>query len=525
MRMRIEELRKLKEVAALGGGIEKIAKQHEEGKLTARERIDQLLDPGSFIELNILVEHATSAAAGGIVVGHGTIDGRPVCIYAHDQTVMGGSVGALGGYKMYTTIERALQMGIPLIGLYDSPGARARKLESSMRIDQPGGVDMAKYPEEKSAGSVFFPLTEASGVIPQICAVLGSCAGMGVYSSALYDFIFMVDGISHMFITGPRMVKSLIGEDITMEELGGAKVHAQISGLADFRVRTEEECFKKIRRLLSFLPSNHRESPPWKDIGDDPNRQDDSLTDVLPLGSNEPYDMHSIIEAIADNGDFLETKAEFAPEIIVGFAHLDGHPVGIVANQPLVNSGRLTVNSSNKQARFIRFCDAFNIPLVMFVDTPAYTPGREQEHNGTIRNSAKVLYSLCEAIVPRVAVVIRRSYGGAGNLCMGVNPGLGTDFVFAWPTAETSVMTAEQLVDLFYSTEIAQAENPQQLRDQKIKEYRSWYADILSQASLRTHITDVIEPKETRQRLITALKLLRNKKVTRYPKRHGNIPL
>ena len=314
---------------------------------------------------------------------------------------------------------------------------------------------MVKYPEEKSAGSVFYPLTQASGVIPQICAVLGTCAGMGVYSSALHDFILMVDGMSHMFITGPRMVKSLTGEDITMEELGGAKVHAQISGLADFRVGTEEKCFEEIRKLLSFLPSNHRESPPWKDTGDDPDRQDDSLAEIVPVDPDKPYDMHQIIGAIVDNEDFFETKAEFAPEIMVGFARLDGYPIGIIASQPLVNSGRLTVNSANTQARFIRFCDAFNIPLVVLVDTPAYTPGREQEHNGTIRNSAKVLYALCDSIVPRIAVVIRRSYGGAGNLCMGVNPGLGTDFVFAWPTAETSVMKAEQLVDLFYSAEIS----------------------------------------------------------------------
>lgn len=525
MQMRINELRKLKEASLLGGGPEKIAKQHERGKLTARERIDRLLDPGSFAELNMLIGHAIGTPADGIVVGYGTIDGRTVCVYAQDITVMGGSIGALHGYKMYTTVERALEMGVPLISMHDSPGGRALKLESSLRVDQPGGVDLVKYPEEKSGGSVFFPNTQASGAIPQICAVLGSCAGLAVYSPALHDFIFMVDGISHMFITGPRLVKSLTGEDITMEDLGGAKVHAQISGLADFRVKTEEECFEKIRKLFSFLPSNNRESPPRKDTNDDPNRQDDSLADIVPADPDKPYDMHQIIEVIADDGDFFEVKAEFAPELIVGFIRLDGYPVGIVANQPLVNSGSLTVNTSTKQARFIRFCDAFNIPLVMLVDTPAYIPGREQEHAGTIRNAAKALYSLCEAIVPRIAIVIRRSYGGAGNLCMGVNPGLGTDFTFAWPIAETAVMRSEQMVDLFYGKELAQAEDPRQLREQKIKEYRNWHANVLSQASIRTHIKDVIEPRETRQRLIKSLELLRGKKVLRHPKRHGNIPL
>jgi acetyl-CoA carboxylase carboxyltransferase component len=522
---RINELRRVKRICISGGGKEEIARQHRAGKLTARERISSLLDPGTFIEWNLLVGHKISAPADGVIAGHGAIDGRTVCIYAHDRTVRDGSVGALGGYKMYITIERALQMGVPLIGLYDSPGVRALRLESSMRIDEPGGVDMVKYPEGKSAGSVFSPLTDASGIIPQVGAVLGSCAGMGVYSCALHDFIFMVDAISHMFITGPRLVKSLMGEDVTKEELGGAKVHAQISGIADFRLETEEECFKKMRKLLSFLPANYREDPPWKNTDDNPNRQDNLLTQLVPDDPDRPYDMHQIISGITDNGDFFETKAEFAPEIIVGFARLDGHSLGIIANQPLIQSGKLTADSADKQARFIRFCDAFNIPLVVLVDTPAYTPGREQEHSGTIRSSAKVLYALCEATNPRVAVVIRRSYGGAGNLCMGVNPGLGTDFVFAWPTAETSMMKAEQLVDLFYSSEADKSKNSHKLREQKIEEYRNWYADILSQASIRTHITDVIEPRDTRRQLIKSLQFLRSKKVIRQPKKHGNIPL
>ncbi len=524
MQKRINELRKIKEASSLGGGVEKIAKQHERGKLTARERIDRLLDTGSFVELYMLVGHTLGTPGDGIVVGHGTIDGRPVCVYAQDATVQGGSIGALHGYKMYTTVEMALQMGAPVIGILDGPGRRGLKLDLSLRIDEPGGIDMVKYREEKDGSSIFFPNTQASGIVPQISAIMGSCAGIAVYSPALTDFVFMIDKTSHMFITGPRIVKSVMGEDVTMEDLGGAKVHAQISGVASFRMKTEDECFAQIKRLLSFLPSNNSQSPPWKDTGDDSERCDDTLAEIVPVDSRKPYDMHRVIKGIADNGDFLEVKAEFAQEMIVGFIRLDGHPTGIVANQPAVRAGSLTVNSSNKQARFIRFCDAFNIPLVFLVDTPAYMPGLEQEHGGIINHGAKVLYALSEATVPRVAVIIRKAYGG-GSLGMGVVPGLGTDFVFAWPIAETGVMGAEQTVDLFYADEIAKAENPQQMREKLVKEYIDRYANPFFEASIRTHIKDVIEPRETRRRLIKSLQLLRGKKVVRYPKRHGNIPL
>jgi len=524
MQMRIDELRRIKEASLLGGGSEKIAKQHERGKLTARERVDRLLDPGSLTELHMLVGHTMGTPTDGIIAGHGTIDGRPVCIYAQDATVLGGSIGALHGYKMYTTVELALQMGVPVIGMLDGPGRRGLRLSSSLRVDEPGGVDMVKYREEKDGSSIFFPNTQASGIIPQVSAILGSCAGIAVYSPALTDFIFMVDKISHMFITGPRIVKSVMGEDTTMEELGGAKVHAQISGVASFRVKTEDECFEQIKKLLSFLPSNNTESPPRKDTGDDPNRYDDSLAEIVPTDPRKSYDMHKIIERIADNGDFLEVKAEYAQEMIVGFIRLDGHPVGVVANQPSVRAGSLTINSSNKQSRFIRFCDAFNIPIVLLVDTPAYMPGQEQEHGGIITHGAKVLYALSEAVVPRAAVIIRKAYGG-GSLGMGVVPGLGTDFIFAWPIAETGVMGAEQTVDLFYADEIAKAEKPAELREQLIKQYTDRYANPFFEVSLRTHIKDVIEPRETRRRLIKSLELLRGKKLVRYPKRHGNIPL
>ncbi|MFC1957735.1 acyl-CoA carboxylase subunit beta [Chloroflexota bacterium] len=524
MQMRIDELRKIKKASMLGGGAEKINKQHERGKLTARERIDRLLDPESFVEINMMVGHAVGTPADGIVVGYGTIDSRKVCIYAQDATVLGGSIGALHGYKMYKTVELALQMGVPVIGMLDSPGRRGLKADASLKIDQAGGIDMVKYREEKDGSSIFFPNTQASGIIPQISAIMGSCAGIAVYSPALSDFIFMIDKISHMFITGPRIVKSVMGEDITMEDLGGAKVHAQISGVSSFRVETEDECFEGIKKLLSFLPLNNSEAPPRKDTGDNPNRYDDSLAEIVPTNPRKPYDMHRIIESIADNGDFLEVKAEFAQEIIVGFIRLDGYPVGVVANQPLVRAGSMTINSSNKQARFIRFCDAFTIPIVLLVDTPAYMPGLEQEHGGIITHGAKVLYALSEAIVPRVAVIIRKAYGG-GALGMGVVPGMGTDFIFAWPIAETGVMGAEQTVDLFYNDEIAKSTKPAQLREQLTKEYTDRYANPFFEASIRTHINDIIEPRDTRRQLIKSLQLLRGKKVVRYPKRHGNIPL
>jgi len=521
MEKRIDQLREIKEKAVLGGGEAKLAQQREKGKLSARDRIDRLLDPGSFVELNLLVGHASGAPGDGVVVGHGTIDGKVVCLYSQDPTVMGGSIGALHGHKMYTMIETALDMGVPLIGLHDSPGARTARISREPRESEPGE---ARGLSEKSGSSTFFPNTQASGVVPQIAAILGSCAGISVYSPALNDFIFMVDGLSHMFITGPRIVKSVMGEDLTMEELGGARIHAQKSGVADFRVKSEDECLQKIKDLLSYLPSNNRESPAWKDTGDNPDRLDDGLADIVPSNPNKAYDMHRIIKSIVDNGDFLEVKAEFAGEMIVGFTRLDGYPVGIVANQPMVRAGSLTVDSSDKQARFIRFCDCFNIPLVFLVDTPAYQPGSHQEHAGIIRHGAKVLYALCEAVVPRVNILLRKCYGG-GSLGMGVVPGMAADFNFAWPIFEQSVMGAAQTVDLFYYQEIAKAENPEQYRQQLINEYQDRFANPFAAVSGATNIQDVIEPRETRRRLIQAFKLLRAKKITRYPKRHGNIPL
>lgn len=514
----IARLREAREIAISGGGEQKIAKEHEKGKLTARERIDLLLDPGSFNEFNMLVKFKLGAPGDGIVTGHGTIDGRVVCIFSHDTTVFGGSQGYIHGRKLYKIHEIALDMGVPIIGLNDSPGARVIKPELA------GSDDPYRVSDEKHGGVVFFINSRCSGAVPQISAILGNCTGGSVYSPALTDFIFMVDGLSHMCITGPRVIKSVMGEDVTLEELGGAKVHAQVTGIADFRVKTEQECMQEIRRLLSFLPSNWREHPEWRDTGDDPERFTDALSEVVPAEPTKVYDMHLVIKQIVDNGDFLEVKQEFAGEMIVGFARLAGYVVGTVANQPMVRAGCMSADSSDKQARFIRFCDAFNIPIILLVDTPGYLPGKAQEHSGIIRHGAKVLYALSEATVPKIAILMRKVYGGAA-LGMGILPGFGTDLVYAWPTAEVGAMGAEQAVELFYTEDIKAAANPEEFRAEKIQKYSELYGDSLTLASQATYVQDVIEPRETRRCLTRSLRLIRGKKIEPYPKRHGNMPL
>jgi acetyl-CoA carboxylase carboxyltransferase component len=518
MEEHISRLREAKKAATMGGGEQKIDREHGKGKLTARERLGLLLDPGSFNEFNMLVKHGVGASGDGIVIGHGEIEGRTVCVFSHDATVFGGSQGYMHGRKLYRIHEMALDMGVPLIGLNDSPGARV------VRPELAGSDDPYRVSDEKHGGVVFFINTCCSGVVPQITAILGNCTGGSVYSPALTDFIFMVDGISHMCITGPRVIKSVMGEDITLEELGGAKVHSQLTGVADFRVKTEAECMQGIRRLLSFLPSNCQKSPGKKDSSDDPERYANALGNIVPAGATKGYDMHRVIREIVDNGDFLEVKPEFAGEIIVGFARLEGSAVGIIANQPMVRAGGMSVDSSDKQARFIRFCDAFNIPLVLLVDTPGYLPGKAQEHAGIIRHGAKVLYALSESVVPKIAVLLRKVYGGAA-LGMGILPGFGTDLIFAWPTAEVGAMGAEQAVELFYAEDIRAADNAGEYRAQKIREYRELYADSLALASQVTYIQDIIEPEETRRCLTRSLRLIRSKKKEPYPKRHGNMPL
>ena len=517
MEQRVNQLRELKQKAVLGGGETKIAKQHEKGKLSARERIDRLLDPGSFVELQMVVKHMSDSSGDGIVVGYGTVDGRQICVFSQDATVQGGSIGSIHGYKMYRIMERALDAGVPIVGISDSPGARTPKMG-------PQGMSGFEMLQEKSGGSVFFPNTEASGAIPQISAILGSCGGISVYSPALTDFIFMVDGISHMFITGPRIVQSVMGEDVSADDLGGAKVHSRISGVCDVRTKTEDECFERVRKLLSFLPLNCDEKPPYVDTGDDPDRYDDELADMIPCDFSKAFDMRKLIGRIVDNGDFFEIKPEWAGEMVTGFGRLAGNTVGIVANQPMVRAGSLTVDSSKKQARFMRFCDCFNIPIVILVDTPAYMPGTEQEHKGIIHHGAKVLYALCEATVPRVGVILRKVYGG-GNLGMGMVAGLGTDFIYYWPIMELGIMGAEQSVDLFYGAQIQAAEDPVQFKRDRVNEYRELVANPMLMASENPFVEDIIEPRETRRVLIRSLETLRNKNITRRAKKHGNIPL
>ncbi|MDO8491838.1 MAG: acyl-CoA carboxylase subunit beta [Dehalococcoidia bacterium] len=521
MEERIAKLRAVRQKAIEGGGQDKIARQHERGKLTARERLAHLLDPDSFVEHDMLVGHETGGPGDGVVSGHGMVDGRVVSVYSQDATVAGGTIGALHGRKIYKAVERALEMRVPFIGLNDSPGARA---ESKDQMAAQYGVG-----SEKTGRSIFMPHVQASGVVPQISAILGSCAGIAVYAPALTDFIFIVDRIGQMFITGPRVAKSVLGEDVTAEALGGARIHSQVSGVVDFRTRSEEECFTVMRKLLGFLPPNNEELPPVLNGGDDPDRLDDDISAIVPSDPRKAYDTRQIIARLADNGDFLEVKAEFAREVVVGFGRLDSHTVGFVANQPMVAGGALTVDSSDKQARFIRFCDAFNIPLVLLVDTPAYMPGTRQEQAGIIRHGAKVPYALCEATVPRIVVMVRKCYGG-GWLGMGVIAGLGTDLVLAWPSAELGIMGAEQTVDLIHDREIAAAEHPQELREQLIREYREKYSNPLalvsSECVVGVHIDDVIEPRETRRRLIREMRLLRTKKrPVQYPRKHANMPL
>lgn len=518
MKERLKSLREVKEKVLLGGGRPKIDKQHKAGKLTARERIDLLLDPGTFFEWNMLLGHANGVPAEGIITGTGMINGRPVCVFSQDATVLGGSMGHWHGFKMYRAIERALDMRIPVIGLFDSPGGRVEK------SDDRGTAGVIPN-NEKHEASVFYPNTQASGVIPQISVILGSCAGIAVYSPALTDFIFMVDGISHMFITGPRVVKSALGENISMEELGGAKVHAKVSGVADLRFKSEKECFAGIRKLISFLPQNNQESPPFMETGDDAERLDEGMAALIPESPSQAYDIRKVINRLVDNGEFFEIKPEFAGEIVVGFSRLAGQTVGIVANQPMIRAGSLTVDSSDKEARFIRFCDAFNIPIVELIDTPAYMPGSAQEHKGIIRHGAKVLYALCECTVPRVAVVLRKCYGG-GNLGMGITPGMQVDFTFYWPSAEAGVLGAQQAVELFYGDEIEKAENKEVFRKEMIRQYRERYANPIINASNNLFAEDVIDPAETRRVLIRALQFLRTKsRVERINKWHGNIPL
>ncbi len=497
-----------------GGGEKRIKRQHDSGKLTARERIEKLLDKDSFVEIDAFVEHRciefnmadTKAPGEGVVTGYGTIDGRLVYIFAQDFTVIGGSLGEMHAQKICKVMDMAVKMGAPLIGLNDSGGARIQE-----------GVDALK-----GYGDIFYRNTLSSGVIPQLSVILGPCAGGAVYSPAITDFVFMVSGISKMFITGPQVIKAVTGEEVTPEELGGAKAHNTMSGVAQFMSETEEECFEQIRALLSYIPSNNLEDPPYMETNDDPTKIIPELNSIIPDEPNKPYEMKEVIKHVADENKFFEVQPLYAANMITGFARINGHSVGILANQPRHLAGCLDINASDKAARFIRFCDAFNIPLITFADTPGYLPGVEQEHGGIIRHGAKLLYAYSEATVPKITVITRKAYGGAYiAMC---SRHLGADQVYAWPTAEIAVMGPEGAANIIFRKEIEESHDPIETRNEKIEEYRDKFANPY-QAAKRGYVDDVIEPSTTRVKLISALEMLMSKRETRPAKKHGNIPV
>jgi len=511
---RIEELKEKYQKVKEGGGKKRIEKQHESGKLTARERIDLLLDEGSFVEIDPFVVHRctdfgmekTEAPGEGVVTGYGTIDGRLVFAFAQDFTVLGGSLGEMHAKKICKVMDMALKMGAPLIGLNDSGGARIQE-----------GVDaLSGY------GQIFYRNTIASGVIPQISVIMGPCAGGAVYSPALTDFVFMVDKTSYMFITGPQVIKAVTGEEVTQEQLGGAMTHNSISGVAHFVFPDEKETLMAVRRLLSYLPSNNMEDAPYIETDDNPNRIEVDLNTIIPDNPNKPYDMKNIIRLIVDNGDFFEVHPYYAQNIITCFARLNGRTIGIIANQPNVLAGCLDINASDKAARFIRFCDAFNIPILNLVDVPGFLPGTNQEYGGIIRHGAKMLYAYSEATVPKVTLIIRKAYGGA-YLAM-CSRDLGADVVLAWPSAEIAVMGPEGAANIIFKKEIDEAENPAEVRQKKIEEYRDNFANPY-RAAARGFVDNVIEPAITRPAIISAFDMLMSKRETRPAKKHGNIPL
>ncbi len=511
---KIQKLVDKRAEARLGGGEKAIEKQHARGKYTARERISQLLDEGSFEELDMFVTHRCTnfgqdkkhILGDGVVTGYGTIEGRLVYVFAQDFTVFGGSLSETMAQKICKVMDLAMKMGAPVIGLNDSGGARI----------QEGINALAGYSE------IFQRNILASGVIPQISAILGPCAGGAVYSPALTDFTIMAKGISYMFLTGPTVVKTVTGEDVTQEQLGGASVHASKSGVTHFAVENGEEALQLIRRLMSYIPQNNLEETPLQPCNDPIDRLEDKLNTIVPDSPKRSYDMYEVIQAIVDNGEFLEVQRDYAKNIIVGFARMNGQSVGIVANQPKVLAGVLDCNASRKGARFVRFCDAFNIPLVTLVDVPGFLPGTGQEYNGVILHGAKLLYAFGEATVPKVTVTLRKSYGGS-HIVMSCKQ-LRGDMNYAWPTAEIAVMGAEGAVGVLYAKEAKAAEDPAAFIKDKENEYRDLFANPY-QAAKYGYIDDVIEPRNTRFRIIRALQMLATKKVSNPAKKHGNIPL
>jgi acetyl-CoA carboxylase carboxyltransferase component len=510
---KIEQLRNLRERALLGGGRERIEQQHAKGKLTARERLDLLLDPGSFAETDRFAVSQSKDLGGenkrilgdGVLTGHGKINGRPVFAFAHDFTVLGGSLGETFAMKICKIMDAALKVGVPIIGLNDSGGARI----------QEGVVSLGGYAE------IFYRNVLASGVVPQISAVLGPCAGGAVYSPALTDMVVMVDKTSYMFVTGPDVVKSVLNEDVSFEALGGASVHSETSGVSHFFAADEPSAIQLIKTVLSYLPQNNLEDPPVVKTGDDPERMDYELASIVPSDRDRPYDVKEVIAHVLDSGSFLEVQALWAPNIVIALGRLDGRSIGIVANQPKHYAGALDNASSIKAGRFIRFCDAFNIPVLTFVDVPGFLPGVDQEHGGIIRNGAKLLYAYCEATVPKLTVILRKAYGGAYDVLGSKH--VRADYNFAWPTAEIAVMGPESAVKIIYRKELSESKD-QALISKLLEDYRKKFANPYIAAE-HGYIDDVIEPQETRPTLIRALAASLNKREITIRKKHGNIPL
>jgi acetyl-CoA/propionyl-CoA carboxylase len=509
---KIKRLASMKKSAESGGGQERIEAQHSKGKLTARERIALLLDEGSFVELDKYITHRSDDPTlpkffgDGAVTGFGTINGRQVFIFSFDFTVLGGSLGEMTSKKISKAMDHAMKVGCPIIGIIDSGGARIQ--EGVMSLD--------------GYGEIFFHNTMASGVIPQITASIGPCAGGAVYSPAMTDFVVMVENVGQMFVTGPEVVKEVLSQEVSFEELGGARAHATKSGVAHFIANNEYDCFDKIKKLLSFIPHNNAEEPAIVETNDDPNRIDPKLINILPENPYQQYDMKEIIKSIVDNGDFFEVHELFAENILVGFARMGGRPIGIIANQPMYLAGALDINSSNKAARFIRFCDAFNISIVTLVDTPGYLPGTDQEHNGIIRHGSKLLFAYCEATVPKVTCIIGKAYGGA-YIAMG-SKNLRADINYAWPNAEIAVLGPEAAITITHRRDLKNAPNATEIKKKLAKEFRDKFANPYIAAE-KGIIDVVIDPMETRPMIIQALNALANKKDSRPWKKHGNINL
>ena len=507
---KMRQLERLRAISMLGGGEDRIARQHASGKLTARERLEVLLDPGSFEEWDRFVEHRCSdfgmesrrTPGDGVVAGHGTVNGRPIFVFSQDFTVLGGSLGEAHARTIAKVLDRAVEVGAPVVGLNDSGGARIHE----------GVASLAGY------GDVFLRNVRASGVVPQISVIMGPCAGGAVYSPAMTDFVFMVSGTSHMYVTGPDVVKTVTSESVTHEELGGAAVHTGVSGVADGAFPNDVDALLEVRRLLDFLPSSCRERSPTRPCDDPTDRSDRVLAGLIPESANQPYDMHVLVRTVVDDGDFFAIRPDFAKNLIVGFARLAGQTVGIVANQPQVLAGVLDIQASRKGARFVRFCDAFQIPIVTFVDVPGFLPGRDQEHGGIIQQGAKLLFAYAQATVPKVTVITRKAYGGAYDVMSSKH--IGADVNYAWPTAEIAVMGPEGAVEIIFRSERG---DPGALA-KRTAEYRERFANPYHAAKLG-FVDDVILPQETRQRICRSLALLRDKEVAVAPRRHDTIPL